>query len=46
MPEGCCAAAKELSCSFIEVEQINRLWAFGTVKPPGEMVIKVCHNVR
>ena len=44
--EGCCAAAKKLSCSLIEVEQLAGLGLRDGETLPGELVIKVCHNVR
>ena len=43
--EGCCAAAKKLSCSLIEVEQLAGLGLRDGEALPGELVIKVCHNV-
>ena len=44
--EGCCAAAKKLSCSLIEVEQLAGLGLRDGEALPGELVIKVCYNVR
>ena len=43
--EGCCAAAEELECFLIEVEQLAGLGLLGDESPPGALVEDICRGL-